>query len=72
MNPKLACADFTFPNLSHDEALGVIASLDLKGVDIGEGAIVGAGSVVTRDVPAFTICGGNPATVMRTLEEDER
>ena len=31
------------------------------GVSIGEGSIIGMGSVVTKDVPPFTICGGNPA-----------
>jgi acetyltransferase-like isoleucine patch superfamily enzyme len=44
----------------------------LKGVTIGEGAIVGAGSVVTKDVPAWTIVGGNPAKVIRTIPEHER
>ena len=34
-SPKLACADFTFPLLCHDEALDVIAMLGIKGVDIG-------------------------------------
>ncbi|MBM6759079.1 acyltransferase [Bacteroides mediterraneensis] len=40
----------------------------LKGVTIGEGAIVGAGSVVTKDVPAWTVAGGNPAKVIKTLK----
>jgi acetyltransferase-like isoleucine patch superfamily enzyme len=40
-------------------------SFILPGVTIGEGSIVGAGSVVTRDVPAGTIVAGNPARVVR-------
>ncbi len=47
-------------------------SLILKGVTIGEGAIVGAGSVVTKDVPPWTIVGGNPARIIREIPENER
>jgi acetyltransferase-like isoleucine patch superfamily enzyme len=42
----------------------------LSNVVIGEQAIVGAGSVVTRDVPARAIVAGNPARVLRTLSTD--
>jgi acetyltransferase-like isoleucine patch superfamily enzyme len=40
----------------------------LPNVCIGENAIVGAGSVVTRDVPANTVIAGNPARILRTLD----
>ncbi|HEV7871853.1 MAG TPA: acyltransferase, partial [Modestobacter sp.] len=36
----------------------------LPGRTIGRGSIVGAGSVVTRDVPAYSVVGGNPAQVV--------
>jgi acetyltransferase-like isoleucine patch superfamily enzyme len=41
----------------------------LAGVTIGEGAIIGASSVVTKDVPAFTIVAGNPAKVVKTIQD---
>lgn len=43
----------------------------LANVVIGEGALVGAGSVVTRDVPPFSIVVGNPAKVVRLLFSNE-
>ena len=44
----------------------------LKGVTIGEGAIVGACSVVTKDVPAWTVVAGNPAKVIKIIKKDEK
>ena len=41
----------------------------LSNVTIGEKAIVGAGSVVTRDVPPRTIVAGNPAQILRTFDK---
>jgi acetyltransferase-like isoleucine patch superfamily enzyme len=42
-------------------------SIILKGVTIGEGAIVAAGSVVTKDISAYSMVAGNPATIIRTI-----
>ncbi len=41
-------------------------SIILKGVTIGDGAVIGAGSVVTCDVPAHSLVAGNPARIVRT------
>ena len=41
------------------------------GVSIGENAVIGAGSVVTKDVPANAVVVGNPARVVRTVGPDE-
>lgn len=47
-------------------------SIILKGVTIGEGAVIAAGSVVTKDVPPWSIMAGNPARVVREIPENER
>jgi acetyltransferase-like isoleucine patch superfamily enzyme len=44
----------------------------LRGVTVGEGGIVAAGSVVTKDVPPYSVVAGNPAVVVRELSPDER
>ena len=42
-------------------------SFVMPGVTIGEGAIVGAGSLVTKDIPAWTIAAGRPAKVLKEI-----
>ena len=44
--------------------------LILPGVEIGEGAVVGAGSVVTKNVPALAVVGGAPAKVIKWRNEE--
>ena len=51
-----------------DKAWIGINSTILPGVRIGYGAIVGAGSVVTKDVPPMTVVAGNPAKFIKKIE----
>ena len=44
----------------------------LSGVTIGDGAVVGTGSVVTKDVPPYAIVGGNPAEIIRYRHTPEQ
>jgi acetyltransferase-like isoleucine patch superfamily enzyme len=55
------------PVIVEDDAWIGCHCVILRGVRIGAQAIVGAGSVVTSDVPAHSIVAGNPARVVRTL-----
>jgi len=51
--------------IGHDAWLGANAIITSKCHRIGIGAVVGAGAVVTRDVPDFAIVAGNPARILR-------
>ena len=55
--------------LKGDNWIGANATI-LKGVTIGEGAVIAAGAVVTKDVPAYTVCGGVPARVIKNRFND--
>jgi galactoside O-acetyltransferase len=44
----------------------------LPGVTIGDDSVIGAGSVVTRDIPANVVAAGNPCRVMRAISERDR
>jgi acetyltransferase-like isoleucine patch superfamily enzyme len=51
--------------IGNDVWIGAHATI-LKGVHIGDGAIIGAGSVVVKDIPEYAIAVGNPARVVKT------
>ena len=55
----------TAPILINDKVWIGFNSIIMKGVTIGEGAVIGAGSVVTKDVPPYAVVGGNPAQIIK-------
>lgn len=57
------------PVVIEDDVFIGMNCLILKGVTLGRGSVVGAGSVVTKDVPAGVIVAGNPARVIRPIQE---
>ena len=58
------------PVLIENKAWIGLRAIILKGVRVGEGAVVGAGAVVTKDVPPYVVVAGNPARIVRRLRED--
>lgn len=61
-------SEFSGITVNKGASIGANATL-LPGVTIGESAMVGAGSVVTKDVPANAVVVGNPAKVIRYVEK---
>lgn len=54
----------------HDKVWIGFGATILKGVVVGEGAVIGAGSMVTRDVPAYCVVAGNPARIIKRIDEN--
>jgi len=57
--------------IDDDAWIGCMSTI-LKGVNIGKGAVIAAGSVVTKDIPPYTIVSGNPAQIIREIPANER
>jgi acetyltransferase-like isoleucine patch superfamily enzyme len=70
-HPRQAGSIRTAAVVIGDDAWIGFNSTVLKGVSIGPGAIVAAGSVVTGNVPPWSVVAGNPATVVRSLQESQ-
>jgi acetyltransferase-like isoleucine patch superfamily enzyme len=71
--PRIAAADVPASpiRIGPNVWIGFDACI-LPGVEIGEGSVVGAKSVVTESVPPFTVVAGNPARVIRQLNPEEK
>lgn len=69
-NPDFVCVEG--PVTIGDHAWIGARAIILPGVTIGEGAVVAAGAVVTRDVAPYTIVGGNPARLIKERTRDLR
>ena len=44
----------------------------LPGVDIGSNTVIGAGSVVTKDIPDWVVAAGNPCRVVKQITEEDK
>lgn len=66
---KCCSESFVAPVIVHKNAWVAINVTVLPGVEIGEGSIVSAGSVVSKDIPPFTVAKGNPAKVVADIAE---
>lgn len=60
--------EYTHPVTIGDNVWICAGALVLPGVTIGEGSVIGAGSVVTKDIPAHCLAVGNPCKVIRKLK----
>jgi acetyltransferase-like isoleucine patch superfamily enzyme len=63
--PVLFSPIATAPVVVEDDADIGLGAILLPGVTVGRGAVVGAGAVVTRDVPAYAVVAGSPARILR-------
>lgn len=67
-NPGYWCQTYARPITIEDEVWIGGGAILLPGVTIGKGSVIGAGAVVTKDVPPYSVAVGNPARVIKRTE----
>ena len=67
-DPAIWCQTYSRPITIEDEVWIGGGAILLPGVTIGRGSVIGAGAVVTKDVPPYSVAVGNPARVIRQVE----
>jgi len=70
-HPREISLDESPVRIGDDAWIGA-GAIVLRGVTVGKGGVVAAGSVVTKNVPAFSIVAGNPAVLVKEIPPDER
>lgn len=71
INPKYRGYMYSFPVKIENNCWIGAGAIICPGVTIGENSVIGAGSVVTKDIPANVIAVGNPCKVLRIINEDD-
>ena len=70
LSPKFL--SFAFPSITIKDNCWLVSNVVVcGGVTIGEGCVIGAGSVVTRDIPPYSLAAGNPCRVIRKITEKD-
>ena len=67
---RLEGLEYTHPVTIGNNVWICTGAIVLPGVTIGDNSVIGAGSVVTKDIPANSLAVGNPCRVIRTLEAE--
>ena len=71
-NPSFWCQTYASPIRIEDEVWIGGGAILLPGVTIGKGSVIGAGAVVTRDIPPYSVAVGNPARVIRQIAPSDK